>query len=100
MGGGQRPLRGVLSFEPMMRSMLNFTDSPSNGSPLWNFTPCRSLNSQVVGLRFPHEGAGGAPPRPAAREGPGPKHTRPFERLATCQHASLLLGAPDVSRSP
>src|SRR4029450_8878077 len=31
------------------RSRLNFTDSASNVSPLWNFTPRRSLNSQVVG---------------------------------------------------
>ena len=28
---------------------LNFTASPSNGSPLWNFTPGRSLNSHTVG---------------------------------------------------
>src|SRR5215831_2736164 len=31
------------------RSMLNFTDSAVNSSPLWNLTPLRSLNSQVVG---------------------------------------------------
>src|SRR4029453_2209608 len=31
------------------RSRLNFTASASTGSPVWNFTPGRSLNSQVVG---------------------------------------------------
>ena len=29
--------------------MLNFTASALKSSPLWNFTPLRSLNSQVVG---------------------------------------------------
>jgi hypothetical protein len=31
------------------RSRLNFTDSASKASPLWNLTPRRSLISQVVG---------------------------------------------------
>ena len=31
------------------RSRLNFTDSAVKSSPLWNLTPLRSLNSQVVG---------------------------------------------------
>src|SRR4029434_1500104 len=31
------------------RSRLNFTDSASKVSPLWNFTPFRSLISHVVG---------------------------------------------------
>jgi hypothetical protein len=33
--------------------MLNFTDSAVNSSPLWNLTPLRSLNSQVVGATDP-----------------------------------------------
>ncbi len=33
-----------------IRSRLNFATSASNSSPLVNFTPWRSLNSQVVGL--------------------------------------------------
>ena len=31
------------------RSMLNLTASALKSSPLWNLTPRRSLNSQVVG---------------------------------------------------
>jgi hypothetical protein len=31
------------------RSRLNFTESALNSSPLWNFTPLRSLTSQVLG---------------------------------------------------
>ena len=31
------------------RSRLNFTDSALNSSPLWNFTPLRSLTSHAVG---------------------------------------------------
>ena len=30
--------------------MVAFTDWALNGSPLWNFTPCLSVNSQVVSL--------------------------------------------------
>ena len=33
-----------------MFSMENFTSSAVISSPLWNFTPSRSLNSQVVSL--------------------------------------------------
>jgi hypothetical protein len=29
--------------------MLNFTSAELKGSPLWNFTPGRSLNCQIVG---------------------------------------------------
>src|SRR5262249_26418527 len=38
------PLRLVSS----ERSMLNFTSADVNGSPLWNFTPERSLNTHAV----------------------------------------------------
>ncbi len=31
--------------ELLARMKLNFTSSAVNGSPLWNFTPWRSLNS-------------------------------------------------------
>src|SRR5437667_3288972 len=33
-----------------MYSSVAFTDWALNGSPLWNFTPWRSVNSQVVSL--------------------------------------------------
>src|SRR3990172_292779 len=36
-------------------SKLYLTTSAVNGSPLWNFTPPRSLNSHWVGLRFFHD---------------------------------------------
>ena len=32
-----------------MRSIENFTSSAVKSEPSWNFTPSRSLNSQVVG---------------------------------------------------
>ena len=38
-----------LSLASTIRSRVNFTASASNGSPLWNFTPWRSLNSHTVG---------------------------------------------------
>src|SRR3989442_826840 len=34
---------------PARRSRLHFADSASKSSPLWNFTPLRSLTSHVVG---------------------------------------------------
>src|SRR5438477_8406650 len=37
------------------RSNENFTSSAVSGSPLWNFTPRRSLNSHVVSLSAFHE---------------------------------------------
>src|SRR5881396_1696995 len=37
------------------RSIENFTSSAVSVSPLWNFTPLRSLNSQVVSLSAFHE---------------------------------------------
>jgi hypothetical protein len=43
-GAPRSLLAGLIS-----RSRLNFTDSASKTSPLWNFTPLRSLISQVVG---------------------------------------------------
>jgi hypothetical protein len=53
--GGNVSLPSVLSFEVTTRSIVNFTDSPVNSSPLWNFTPLRSLNSHVVGLTLRHD---------------------------------------------
>ena len=50
--GGHVSLPSVLSLRATMRSIVNFTDSSVNSSPLWNFTPARSLNSHVVGLTF------------------------------------------------
>ena len=47
----------MLSFEVMVRSIVNFTDSPVKSSPLWNLTPLRSLNSHVFGFRFRHDSA-------------------------------------------
>src|SRR5262249_16808830 len=38
-------------------SMLHLTASASRSSPLWTFTPRRSLNSQVVGFTAAHETA-------------------------------------------
>ena len=37
--------------------MVNLAASALKGSPLWNFTPCRSLNCQVVGLTLRQETA-------------------------------------------
>ena len=34
--------------------MVALTDAALNGSPLWNFTPWRSANSQVVSLTTFH----------------------------------------------
>ena len=34
--------------------MVAFTEAAVKGSPLWNFTPLRSLNSQVVSLTVFH----------------------------------------------
>src|SRR5215831_1424629 len=34
--------------------MVAFTDAALNGSPLWNLTPCRSVNSHVVSLTTFH----------------------------------------------
>ena len=36
-------------FESLARSRLNFTDSEVKSSPLWNFTPRRSLTSHTCG---------------------------------------------------
>ena len=38
----------LLGDEPTMRSTVATTESALNGSPSWNVTPSRSLNSQVV----------------------------------------------------
>ena len=35
----------VQDLAPLARWKLNFTSSAVNGSPLWNFSPSRSLNS-------------------------------------------------------
>ena len=42
-------LTRVLAAGSYVRSMLAFTSDDENGSPLWNFTPGRSLNVHVVG---------------------------------------------------
>src|SRR5262252_9297879 len=48
---------GAPCFGLSMRSMLNFTASASNGSPLWNFTLRLSLNCHVVSLRVRQDSA-------------------------------------------
>ena len=39
----------VFALGSYVRSMENFTSAALRGSPLWNLTPRRSLNVQVVG---------------------------------------------------
>src|SRR5258705_53822 len=55
--GGHVSLDSVLSFDAMARSTVNLTLSAVNSSPLWNFTPRRSLISHVFGFRFFHDSA-------------------------------------------
>ena len=55
----------VLSSEPMValvsglvaRSRVNLTDSALKSSPLWNLTPLRRTNCQVVGFSRFHDSA-------------------------------------------
>ena len=47
-----RPREGDFCSGLITRSTLNFTASALKSSPLWNFTPRRSLNCHVVSLRM------------------------------------------------
>jgi hypothetical protein len=51
------PAPGHLVFGSSIRSNENFTACALKGSPLWNFTPGRSLNSQVVASTARQESA-------------------------------------------
>ena len=60
---------GHLVFGSCIRSNEYFTAWALNGSPLWNFTPWRNLNSQVVGSTDRQESASpGLSARLASRE--------------------------------
>ena len=73
----------VLSSEPMVafvsgliaRSSVNLTDSALKSSPLWNLTPLRSANCQVVGFTRFHDSASAGTRLPCASRAVSPSKT-------------------------